>query len=73
MMRLTSAGLEFESLVSFEGCKTKKWYDEHEASFESLVSFEGCKTQSVIIVRLIAFESLVSFEGCKTRLNGGSA
>ena len=35
---------EFESLVSFEGCKTSPLFIERTVSFESLVSFEGCKT-----------------------------
>ena len=34
----------FESLVSFEGCKTTAIHLLAEAKFESLVSFEGCKT-----------------------------
>ena len=34
----------FESLVSFEGCKTKIYYIFIIIWFESLVSFEGCKT-----------------------------
>ena len=34
----------FESLVSFEGCKTLQNSNQKYLSFESLVSFEGCKT-----------------------------
>ena len=35
----------FESLVSFEGCKTMQFSKLIGGKFESLVSFEGCKTQ----------------------------
>ena len=34
----------FESLVSFEGCKTYVHRNTPPVKFESLVSFEGCKT-----------------------------
>ena len=34
----------FESLVSFEGCKTQIVIETTGEVFESLVSFEGCKT-----------------------------
>ena len=34
----------FESLVSFEGCKTAEAGTSAFDVFESLVSFEGCKT-----------------------------
>ena len=36
----------FESLVSFEGCKTMNICLILVEMFESLVSFEGCKTDS---------------------------
>ena len=35
---------KFESLVSFEGCKTISKKYCNSSMFESLVSFEGCKT-----------------------------
>ena len=57
---------EFESLVSFEGCKTKSVFTFKQDLFESLVSFEGCKTMNEIYIAERGFESLVSFEGCKT-------
>ena len=56
----------FESLVSFEGCKTCLSNTPFTEKFESLVSFEGCKTYNLIDVSIFPFESLVSFEGCKT-------
>ena len=56
----------FESLVSFEGCKTVALNLGLKNRFESLVSFEGCKTYKISSRTVIAFESLVSFEGCKT-------
>ena len=58
----------FESLVSFEGCKTPASANPPVIMFESLVSFEGCKTGLLFTHMLSTFESLVSFEGCKTRL-----
>mgnify|MGYP006964423723 CR=1 FL=1 len=58
----------FESLVSFEGCKTGIVELSTGNSFESLVSFEGCKTKTWSDVHRFLFESLVSFEGCKTKL-----
>ena len=56
----------FESLVSFEGCKTEYIIRPLLEGFESLVSFEGCKTILVMTPEQARFESLVSFEGCKT-------
>ena len=41
----------FESLVSFEGCKTKLRLFQSKTEFESLVSFEGCKTVSLLSAR----------------------
>ena len=58
--------LKFESLVSFEGCKTVNLNPIINHRFESLVSFEGCKTKIQANAVTAAFESLVSFEGCKT-------
>ncbi len=58
----------FESLVSFEGCKTIHIIQQMGAWFESFVSFEGCKTIKNRTIREGAFESLVSFEGCKTQI-----
>ena len=60
------AGIMFESLVSFEGCKTKRTQFPNYIQFESLVSFEGCKTKERECPAYLEFESLVSFEGCKT-------
>ena len=40
-------GMLFESLVSFEGCKTNAWAIIRLTEFESLVSFEGCKTDYI--------------------------
>ena len=57
---------KFESLVSFEGCKTHDLLDAICSPFESLVSFEGCKTIHLQTPLFGLFESLVSFEGCKT-------
>ena len=57
----------FESLVSFEGCKTPV-ANRSSIPFESLVSFEGCKTYRKVTWVKQGFESLVSFEGCKTQI-----
>ena len=57
----------FESLVSFEGCKTQNVEEASATMFESLVSFEGCKTYKGSCQSDKQFESLVSFEGCKTQ------
>ena len=60
------SGIAFESLVSFEGCKTLLSCNFQSPKFESLVSFEGCKTSIMLDYITSVFESLVSFEGCKT-------
>ena len=46
---MLKSNAEFESLVSFEGCKTIRPLLEGGTGFESLVSFEGCKTKAIVV------------------------
>ena len=48
MRYLAKMDEQFESLVSFEGCKTTWTVTVNYTEFESLVSFEGCKTVIVL-------------------------